>query len=133
MKDHPSTNILENPGESMKTRSTYKHVFENNLLVLISHVEPKNVNEVLEDDSWIQALHEELHQFQWNKLWTLVPRPNDHSVIGTHWVFKNKLDENRVVVRNKALLVAKGYSQETKIDFDDSFGPVAHLRQFGFF
>ena len=68
MKDHPSTNILRNPGEGMQTRSTYRQVLENDLLVLISHVEPNNVNETLEDDSWIQAIHEELHQFQQKKM-----------------------------------------------------------------
>ena len=72
-------------------------------------------------------MHEELHQFQQNEVWTLVPRLNDHSVIGTRWVFKNKLDENSVVVMNKARLVAKGYSQEMRIDFDDSFAPVVFL------
>ena len=84
MKDHLSTNILRNLGEGMKIRSTYRQVLENDLLSLVSHVEPKNVNEGLEDDSWIQAMHEELHQFQWNEVWTLVPRLNDHSVIRTH-------------------------------------------------
>ena len=58
-------------------------------------------------------------------MWTLVPRPNDQFVIKTRWVFKNKLDENRVVVRNKVCLIVKGYSQEMGIDFDDSFAPVA--------
>ena len=72
-------------------------------------------------------MHEELHQFQQNKMWTLVPRLNDHSIIGISWVFKNKLDENGVIVRNKACLVTKGYSQEMRIDFDDSFAPVVRL------
>ena len=76
-------------------------MLKNDLLVLISHVEPRNVDEALADDSWIQAMHEELHQFQKNEVWTLVPRPTDFSVIETKWVFKNKADENRVVVRNK--------------------------------
>ena len=60
-------------------------------------------------------------------MWTLVPCPIDFSVIGTKWVFKNKADENGVVVRNKACLVAKGYCQEMEIDFDDSFAPFIRL------
>ena len=69
-------------------------MLENDLLALISHVELGHVDEALADDSWIQAMHEELHQFQRNEVWTFMPRPNDHSIIGTRWVFKNKLDEN---------------------------------------
>ena len=51
MKNHPSSNILESPDEGMKMRSTYRQVLKNELLALISHVEPQNVDEPLEDDS----------------------------------------------------------------------------------
>ena len=51
---------------------------------------------------------------------TLVPRLSELSVMRTKWVFKNKADENGVIVKNKARLVAKGYCQEMGIDFDDS-------------
>ena len=63
-------------------------------------------------------MQEEFNQFERNEVWHLVPRPSDHPVIGTKWVFKNKMDESRIVVRNKARLVAQGYSQEKGIDFD---------------
>ncbi|TLX66406.1 hypothetical protein E9993_23430, partial [Labilibacter sediminis] len=62
-----------------------------------------------------------------NKVWELVPRPKNRSIIGTKWVFRNKLDENGVVIRNKARLVAKGYYQEEGIDFDETYAPVARL------
>ncbi|GJZ02539.1 copia protein [Tanacetum coccineum] len=48
-------------------------------------------------------------------------------VIGTKWVFKNKLDENGVVSRNKARLVAQGYNQQEGIDFDETYAPIARL------
>ena len=52
------------------------------------------------------AMQEELNQFEQNHVWTLVPKPVDHSIIGTKWVFQNKMNESGVVIRNKARLVA---------------------------
>ena len=48
-------------------------------------------------------------------------------MIGTKWVFRNKLDEDGTVTRNKARLVVQGYSQEECIDYDETFAPVARL------
>jgi hypothetical protein len=53
--------------------------------------------------------------------------PRDHRVIGTKWVFRNKLDENGVITRNKARLVAQGYNQEEGIDYEETYAPVARL------
>ena len=72
-------------------------------------------------------MQEELNQFERNKVWDLVPRPRDHPIIGTKWVFRNKLDEQGQVTRNKARLVAKRYNQEECIDYDGIFAPVARL------
>ena len=60
-------------------------------------------------------------------VWKLGPRPKNRSIIGAKWVFRNKLDENGVIVRNKAILVAKGYSQEEGVDYDTTFAPIARL------
>jgi hypothetical protein len=57
----------------------------------------------------------------------LVKRPSDHNTIGTKWVFQNKQDENGVIVRNKARLMAQGYTQVEGLDFDEIFAPVARL------
>ena len=59
-------------------------------------------------------MQEKLNQLKRSKVWNLVPRPNDHSIIGTKWVFKNKFDEFRIIVRNKGRLCAQGYSQEER-------------------
>ncbi|CAL8169309.1 unnamed protein product [Prunus armeniaca] len=69
----------------------------------------------------------ELNQFVRNDVWYLVPRPVHTNLIGTKWIFKNKTDEQGNVVRNKARLVAQGYTQMEGIDFDETFAPVARL------
>ena len=72
-------------------------------------------------------MQEELNQFERNQVWKLVDRPNDHPIIGTKWVFRNKLDEHGIVIRNKARLVAKGYNQEEGIYYEETYAPVARL------
>ena len=72
-------------------------------------------------------MEEELAQFEKNEVWTLVPSPSNHPIIGTKWVFRNKLNEDGKIVRNKARLVAQGYSQEEGIDYDETYAPVARL------
>lgn len=72
-------------------------------------------------------MHEELDQMKRNDTWELVPRPKDKNFIGTKWVFRNKVDENGQVTRNKARLVCKGYAQIEGIDFEETFAPVARM------
>ncbi|GJS64388.1 putative ribonuclease H-like domain-containing protein [Tanacetum coccineum] len=75
----------------------------------------------------IEAMQEELLQFKLQKVWTLVDLPNGKRAIGTKWVFRNKKYERGIVVRNKARLVAQGYTQEEGIDYDEVFAPVARI------
>ena len=72
-------------------------------------------------------MEEELSQIEKNDTWELVPRPKDKNVIGTKWVFRNKLDENGQVTRNKAKLVCKGYAQIEGVDFEEYFSLVARM------
>ncbi|GJT42470.1 retrovirus-related pol polyprotein from transposon TNT 1-94 [Tanacetum coccineum] len=92
-----------------------------------NHPLENNVNEALTDDSWIVAMQEELNQFIANNVWELVPQPRNMKIIGTKWVFRNKLDENSIVSRNKARLVAQGYNQQGGIDYDETYAPIARL------
>ncbi|GJT65000.1 zf-CCHC domain-containing protein [Tanacetum coccineum] len=89
--------------------------------------EPKNINEALKDENWVMAMQEEINRFKTNDVWELVPNPMDMTIIGTKWVYRNKLDENGVVTRNKARLVAQGYNQQEGIDYDETYAPVARL------
>ncbi|GKC67625.1 retrovirus-related pol polyprotein from transposon TNT 1-94, partial [Tanacetum coccineum] len=68
-----------------------------------------------------------LHQFDRLDVWELVDRPLCKNVINMKWLGKNKRDEENTVIHNKALLVAKGYSQHKGIDFEESFALVARL------
>jgi hypothetical protein len=90
-------------------------------------VEPKNFNESSKDVNWLKSMNEELDQIEKNDTWELVPKPVNKNVIGSKWVYKNKMNEQGNIVRNKARLVCKGYAQIEGLDFDETFAPVARL------
>ena len=91
----------------VQTRSRLASFCEHFLFV--SSIEPKKIEETLKDVDWVNAMHEELNNFTRNQVWKLVERPTRHNMIGTKWVFWNKQDQDGIVVRNKARLVAQGY------------------------
>ena len=68
-----------------------------------------------------------MSQIEKNETWELVPRPKDKNIIGTKWVFKNKMNEDGQIIKNKARLVCKSYSQIEGNDFEETFAPVAHV------
>ncbi|GJX65514.1 gag-pol polyprotein [Tanacetum coccineum] len=76
------------------------------------------------DSAWIEAMQEELHQFDRLQVWELVDKPFRKNVIKLKWLWKNKKDEDQTVIHNKARLVAKGYAQEEGIDFEESFAQL---------
>ncbi|GKC87520.1 retrovirus-related pol polyprotein from transposon TNT 1-94 [Tanacetum coccineum] len=123
-KDHPLETVIGNLNQRT-LRSQVQN--QSNFFCFVSSVEPKNIKEAIQDESWTMAMQEELNQFKTNDVWCLVPPPKNQTIIGTKWVFKNKLDENGVVSRNKARLVAQGYNQQEGIDFDETYAPVARL------
>ncbi|GJZ50070.1 putative ribonuclease H-like domain-containing protein [Tanacetum coccineum] len=145
---HPSTLILGDPTSAVQTRSKVNKISEAHAFVsyvqrqrrtnhkdfhhclfacFLSQHEPKKISEALEDESWVDAMQEELLQFEIQKVWILVDLPYGKKAIGTKWVYRNKKDERGVVVRNKARLVAQGHRQEEGIDYDEVFAPVARL------
>ncbi|GJS57538.1 putative ribonuclease H-like domain-containing protein [Tanacetum coccineum] len=145
---HPQSQILGDPKSSVQTRSKVQQHSGAHALVsyvqkqqrnnhkdqqhclfarFLSQEEPKHISNALKDDSWVEAMQEELLQFRLQQVWILVDLPHEAKVIGTKWVYRNKRDEIGVVVRNKARLVAQGHRQEEGIDYDEVFAPVARI------
>ncbi|GJS97284.1 retrovirus-related pol polyprotein from transposon TNT 1-94 [Tanacetum coccineum] len=123
-RNHPLENVTGNLNQRT-LRSQAQN--QSNFFCFISTIEPKNVNQALTDESWIFTMQEELNQFIASDVWELVPQHKNMTIIGTKWVFRNKLDENGVVSRNKTRLVAQGYNQQEGIDYDETYASVARL------
>ena len=96
-------------------------------MAFVSQVEPRNLEEALQDSNWITTMQEGLNQFEYNEVWSLVPRTSEMNIIRTKWVYRNKMDEHEAITRNKERLVAKGYNQENGIDFYETYAPVSRL------
>jgi hypothetical protein len=123
-RDHPVNSILGDIHKVVTTRSRVAHFCEH--YSFVSSIEPYRVEDALRDLDWVLAMQEELNNFMRNEVWHLVPRPNQN-VVGTKWVLRNKQDEHGVVTRNKARLIAKGYSQVEGLDFGETYAPVVRL------
>jgi hypothetical protein len=107
------------------SRLAHLSYFSNTLFVALFG--PRDIGHAISNLNWVNAMHEELENFERNQVWTLVDPPRDVNVIGTKWVFKNKQGEDGEIVRNKARLVAQGYSQIEGLDFGKTFAHVARL------
>nr|GEZ55563.1 hypothetical protein [Tanacetum cinerariifolium] len=93
-KDHPLDNVIGDVQHPVSTRKQLRTdvmwCFFNEF---ISHVEPKNYKQALEHSCWIEAMQEEIHEFERLDVWVLVPAPNNILIIPLKWIFKIKLDE----------------------------------------
>nr|GEV32169.1 retrovirus-related Pol polyprotein from transposon TNT 1-94 [Tanacetum cinerariifolium] len=87
----------------------------------------------LNEPYWIDAMQEEIHEFERPQVWELVPRPNLVMLIKLKWIFKVKKDECSAVLKNKAQLVTKGYRRKDEIDFEELFAPVSRIKAFRIF
>nr|GEX18147.1 integrase, catalytic region, zinc finger, CCHC-type, peptidase aspartic, catalytic [Tanacetum cinerariifolium] len=127
-KDHPLENII---GQLARPVSTRLQLHEQALFCyyneFLTYVEPKMYKDDLTQSYWIEAMQEELNEFERLEVWEIVPRPNKVMVITLKWIYKVKLGELRGILKNKARLVARGYRQEEEIDFEKSFASVTRL------
>ena len=128
-QNHPPEDIVGNMNELTLRKRTVDKCVANfvSYSCYLSQVEPTKVEKALQDESLVEAMHNELLQFQRNNVWTLVPRPKGEHIIGTKWIFRNKTDEEGNVIHNKARLVPQGFSQMEGVDYDEIFAPIAHM------
>nr|GEV02969.1 hypothetical protein [Tanacetum cinerariifolium] len=146
-KDHPKEHIIREVNSVVQTRKMAKQNeaglisfinkqrrtnhkdFQNCLFAcFLSQMEPKKPTQALDDESWAEAMPEELLQFKILNFWTLMYSPPRKRAIGTKWVYRNKRDQRGIVVKNKARLVAHGHRQEEGIDYDEVFAHVARIK-----
>nr|GEZ20145.1 retrovirus-related Pol polyprotein from transposon TNT 1-94 [Tanacetum cinerariifolium] len=116
-EDHPLNNII---GQLSRPVSTRLQLHEQALFcyydAFLTSMEPKTYKEALTQSCWIEAMQEELNEFERLEVCELVPRPDQVMVITLKWIYKVKLDELGGILKNKARLVARGYRQEEGID-----------------
>ncbi|GJS83098.1 retrovirus-related pol polyprotein from transposon TNT 1-94 [Tanacetum coccineum] len=121
-KDHPIANVIGDPSRSVSTRKQ----LENDAMwcyfdAFLTSIEPKNFKQAMIELSWIDAMQEEIHEFERLEVWELVPCLDNVFLIKLKWIYKVKTDESGGVLKNKAQLVAQGFRQEEGINFEESF------------
>nr|GEX39045.1 Gag-Pol polyprotein [Tanacetum cinerariifolium] len=100
---HPLEHVRRNPSRPVQTRRQLATDPEMCMYALtVSTAEPKNIKEAMADSAWIEAMQEELHQFDRLQVWELVEKPFSKTVIKLKWLWKNKKDEDQTVIHNKA-------------------------------
>ena len=94
----------------------------------IEYGEPSNYREALQSkecQKWMQAMIEEIESLLKNGTWILVDRPDGRKIVSCKWIFKKKIDAAEIDrIRFKARLVARGFTQEQGIDYNEVFSPV---------
>ncbi|GJV40928.1 retrovirus-related pol polyprotein from transposon TNT 1-94 [Tanacetum coccineum] len=105
--NHPIANVIGDPSRSVSTRKQLKTdamwcYFD----AFLTSVEPKNFKQAMTEPSWIDAMQEEIHEFERLEVWELVPCPDNVFLIKLKWIYKVKIDESGGVLKNKARLVA---------------------------
>ncbi|KAK2993389.1 hypothetical protein RJ640_000711 [Escallonia rubra] len=99
-------------------------IYESSNVTFIA-CEPHNFQDAGKEDVWKKAMDEEMNMIRKNGTWQLVDKPNDKEIIGLKWVYKTKLNEDGSLQKYKVRFVAKGFAQQPKIDFNETFSPVA--------
>ncbi|GKC28188.1 putative ribonuclease H-like domain-containing protein [Tanacetum coccineum] len=123
-KDHPLNQVIGDLQSATQTRKMSKNLEEHGF---VSTIQQRTNHKDLQNCLFACFLSQEEPK-KLQEVWTLVDLPNRKRAIGSKWVFRNKKDERGIVIRNKARLVAQGYTQEEGIDYDEVFAPVARIK-----
>nr|GEZ80352.1 retrovirus-related Pol polyprotein from transposon TNT 1-94 [Tanacetum cinerariifolium] len=91
-------------------------------------IKQKNFKQVITESSWIDAMQEEINEFERLQVWELVSCSDKIMLIKLKWIYKVKTDEFGEILKNKAKLVAHGFKQKEGIDFEESFASVARIK-----
>nr|GFA29879.1 retrovirus-related Pol polyprotein from transposon TNT 1-94 [Tanacetum cinerariifolium] len=99
-QDHPPEQVIGEPSLPVLTRNQLRSDGDMCMYALtVSTMEPKNVKEAMTDPALIESMQEELLQFKKLDVWVLVPAPDNISPLTLKWLFKNKHDEEQMVIR----------------------------------
>ncbi|GKE61534.1 retrovirus-related pol polyprotein from transposon TNT 1-94, partial [Tanacetum coccineum] len=133
-KDHQIANVIGDLSRLVFTRKQLKTdavwcYFD----ALLTFVELKNFKQAMTKPSWIDAMQEEIHEFERLYVWELVPCPDKVMLIKLKWIYKVKIDEFGGVLKNKARLVSQRFRQEEGINFEESFAPVERIESIRIF
>nr|GEU43891.1 hypothetical protein [Tanacetum cinerariifolium] len=120
--DHPLEQVRANPSKPVQTRRQLATNPEMCMFALtVSTTEPKNIKEAMADFAWIEAMQEELHQFDILQVWVLVDKPFGMTVMRLKWLWKNKMDEDHTAKYTLETLKKHGMEK------GQSIGPISYL------
>ena len=132
----PSLKALENINTNEDLEQDLEQVFitgelpESLLLEELNDKIPKNLTEAINNPEWKLAMKKELDSLEQNHTWTLVKLPADRKPVDSKWIYRIKEDENGQEVKKKARLVARGFSQKYRIDYNETYSPVMKMPTF---
>ncbi|GJZ10834.1 retrovirus-related pol polyprotein from transposon TNT 1-94 [Tanacetum coccineum] len=123
--DHPLEQVIGNPSQSIKTRHQLKTNGEMCMFTLtVTRTKPKNIKEVMKDFAWIEAMQEELNQFD-----RLVEKQLYKNVINMKWLWKNKRDEENTM-DVKTAFFNEPLKEEVYVNQPDRFVDPHHPEKF---
>ncbi|GKE16135.1 ribonuclease H-like domain, reverse transcriptase, RNA-dependent DNA polymerase, partial [Tanacetum coccineum] len=96
-------------------------------VVVLQKDEPTSYLTTAKDREWLKAMKVESDAIEKNQTWSLVDLPAVRKPIGLKCVYKLKRDPSGNILKHKARLIAKGYVQKPRVDFDEVFAPVARI------
>lgn len=133
MPSSPSSSDSDNSSRSSSsTESTprkfrsVRELYESCTFALLV-ADPTCYEDAAKNQTWQEAMNEEMSAIRKNETWELVDMPEDKNVAGLKWVFRTKFDADGSIQKHKARLVAKGYSQQQGIDYEETFSLVARF------